>query len=61
MKLAKVVFWSSLIVRALRVKAKVVGMTSNFILKTNNDAMSVSSAEVVLLQISIWGGEWTLN
>lgn len=28
-------------ITAFRVKAKVVGLTSNFILKTNNEAMSV--------------------
>lgn len=40
-------------ITAFRVKAKVVGLTSNFQLKTNNEAMSVNSAEVMFLKISI--------
>lgn len=41
-------------ITAFRVKAKVFGATLNFILK-KNEAMPVSSAEVVFLQISILG------
>lgn len=45
-----------MIITAFRVKTSGC-LDINFILKTNTEAMSLSSVEVVLLQISIWGTE----